>query len=350
MSYEINRRQFIKGIAAAGALSLAGLPPHPVFASETRESVVKAAEKEGKIVWYDFYERDHGLAILKEFQKDYPFVKDIQYVEIPAAQKLARVLQESLAGGPTTDIFMREPVSLQNLTDQKFAIPVDWRALGVPATSSEIPDSYMVSITTAVAVGAYNSNRVKGADVPKTWDDMVDPKWKGRIGAWSRPIQYVDLCSAWGEDKTRAHVKRLAALHPRLFLGTFPLAQAIGAGEIDIGISTYDGIKRMQRKGAPIQMVALDPVPMSLLYGIVMKHGKNPNTGKLFWAWLNTANGAVTFEKFTDRGNFSVPATETAKFLKGKNVTYFKALDQIAQDKRLNAFDKELSEILQSGK
>lgn len=349
MTYEISRRQLIKSIAAAGALSLVGVRPYPVFASETRESVVKAAEKEGHIVWYDFYARDQGLAVLKDFQKDHPFVKDIQYVEIPAAQKQARVLQESLAGGPTSDLFLTSASSQQEFIDQKFTIPVDWTALGVAATSGESPDPYMVSITTAVHVATYNSNRVKGADVPKTWDDMVDPKWKGRIGAWSRAVQYVHLSSAWGADKTTAYVKRLAALHPRLVAGTFPLAQSIASGEIDIGLGTYDGTKRMQEKGAPVEMVGLDPVPLSLLYGTVMKYGKNPNTAKLVLAWLNTPSGAVTFEKITRRGNFRVPATETAKFLKGKQVTYFKPLDEIAQAKRLNALEKELSLMLQRG-
>ena len=349
MTYEINRRQFIKGIAAAGTLSLVGIRPYPVFASETRESVIKAAEKEGHIVWLDWYARDLGYAILKDFQKNHPFVKDIQYIEIPAAQKQARVFQESLAGGPTSDFFLTSAASQRKFVDEKFSIPVDWTALGVAAASGESFDPYMVSITTAVHVGVYNSNRVKGADVPKTWDDMVDPKWKGRIGAWSRTVQYVPLSSAWGEDKTRAHVKRLAALLPRLVAGTLPLAQAIGSGEIDIGLGTYDATKRVQEKGAPVQMVALDPVPMSQLYGSVMKYGKNPNTAKLVLAWLNTASGAMTFEKFTRRGNFRVPETETAKFLKGKPLAYFKLQDEIAQAKRLRAFDKELSRMLQRG-
>lgn len=67
---------------------------------------------------------------------------------------------------------------------------------------------------------------------------MVADRWKGRIGAWSRAAAYIDLASAWGEDEVRDHVKKLATLEPRLYAGTFPLAQAIAAGEVDIGLGT----------------------------------------------------------------------------------------------------------------
>jgi iron(III) transport system substrate-binding protein len=259
------------------------------------------------------------------------------------------LIQESLAGGPTADVLFSSAAPLQRFVSQKLMTEVDWKELGIEPSAATTPNSYMVSITTAVHVAIYNSNRVSEAEAPRTWEDLVDPKWKGRVGAWSRTIVYVQMISAWGEAKARDYVKRLATLNPRLLAGTFPLAQAVAAGEVDIGLGTYDGTRRIQEMGAPVKMVPLEPTLLSPLYGGVLKFGKNPNAAKLFLAWLNTANGAVIFEKATRRGNYRVPETETAKFVKGKTVTFFTAQDEIAQARKFNNLEKEFSLLLQRG-
>jgi iron(III) transport system substrate-binding protein len=259
------------------------------------------------------------------------------------------LIQESLAGGPTSDFIVTSAAPMQKFISQKFVTETDWRGLGIEASGATTPNSYMVSVITAVHVAIYNSNRVSEAEAPRTWEDLVDPKWKGRVGAWSRTLAYVQLMSAWGEAKTRDYVKRLAALNPRLLAGTFPLAQAVAAGEVDIGLGSFDATKRIQEKGAPVRMVPLDPTLLSPLYGGIMKFGKHPNAGKLFLAWLNTAKGAVTFESVTKRGNYRVPETETARFVKGKPVTFYTAQDEIAQADKFNDLEKEFSRMLQRG-
>jgi iron(III) transport system substrate-binding protein len=342
-----DRRQFVKGLTATGALSLAGVAP--TMAGSVRDDVIKAAEKEGGFIWYDHYGRDQGEAVLKAFQADFPFIKRAEFVDIPASQRDARLIQESLAGGPTSDVIFTGAPAMQKFVDQKFTMEVDWKGLGIEPSPATTPSSHMVSLVTPINMPIYNSNRVTGGDVPRTWEDMVDPKWKGRVGVWSRPLVYVQLSPVWGEAKARDYVKRLAALNPRLMPGTFPLAQAVAAGEVDIGVGSYDATIRIQEKGAPVKMVPLDPTVVSNVYGGVMKYGKHPNAAKLFLAWLNTGKGALTFEKMTKRGNYRVPETDSAKFLKGKPVTFVSAQDEIAHAAKFNDLEKEFSRILQRG-
>ena len=120
-------------------------------------------------------------------------------------------------------------------------------------------------------------------------------------------------------------MRRLAALQPRLFEGQFPLTQAVGSGEISLAVTSYDSAVLVVEKGAPVKLAGLDPTPLSLICGGVLKYGKNPNTARLFLSWLATTEGAITFEKMTKRGNFFVAGTETAKLLKDRKLSFFTA-------------------------
>jgi len=229
---QFNRRDVVKGVSAAAALSLLGSRPSR---AEVPQSVLDGAKKEGALLWYDGYAREDGEAVVREFQKSYPFVTKAEYIELPSAQKQARLIQECLAGGPTTDVYLNGASTVQQVVNRDFFQQVNWKELGVPEAAIITP--YMVWIATAINCGVYNTNKVTEAEAPKTWEDLLNPKWKGRIGIWQRPSGILYLAPAYGEDKTREYARKFAALQPRLFPGTYQVSQAVGAGELDIGIS-----------------------------------------------------------------------------------------------------------------
>jgi iron(III) transport system substrate-binding protein len=319
-----DRRRFLRGLAAAAVASLAA--PRSAGAA-SREAAIEAAKAEGGLVWYDHYDRAAAEGIFAGFQRAYPFVKKAEFVDVPSAQKTAKIVQESMAGGPTTD----------------------WAALGVATSPVVTPTPYMTVATTAPYVVLYNTDLVQAADVPQTWNDVFDPKWKGRTGHWMRAAFFVDMLPAIGEDGARDLVNRLAKLAPRLFDGQFPLAEAVGSGEIFLAVTAYDSCVRMVEKGAPVKFVVLDPTPLPLITGSILKYGRNPNTARLFLAWLATADGAITFESMTKRGNYFVAGTQTAKLLAGRKLSFLSAEQSIAQAKTLNALETEFSRRLAGG-
>jgi iron(III) transport system substrate-binding protein len=204
----------------------------------------------------------------------------------------------------------------------------------------------MIVATTAPYAALCNTDLVKGADIPQSWNDMVDPKWKGRTGHWMRAAFFVDMIPALGEDGARDLANRLAALQPRLFDGQFPLAEAVGSGEIALAITAYDSAVRMIEKGAPVKLVIIDPTPVPLITGSVLKFGKNPNTARLFLAWLGTPDGAVMFEDMTKRGNCFVDGTKVSKVLKDHKLSFFTAAQSIAKADKINALETEFSRKL----
>jgi iron(III) transport system substrate-binding protein len=341
---ESDRRQFLRMTAAAASAGSLALPSRADAAS--RDAVIEAAKGEGGLVWYDHYDRAAADGILADFKRAYPFVKYAEFVDVPSAQKTAKVVQESMAGGPTTDVLLHGAAVAQSLYERGLLLEADWAALGVAASPVTTPTAYMIVATTAPYVLLYNIDQVKAADVPKDWDDAVDPKWQARTGHWMRATFFIDMLPTLGEDGARDLVNRLAALRPRLFDGQFPLAQAVGSGEIAQAITAYDSAVRIVEKGAPVKFAVLDPTPLPLITGSAMKYGKSPNTARLFLAWLATPEGAIAFEKWTMRGNYFVAGTATSNVFKDHRLSFFTAEQSIAQAKKLNALETEFSRKL----
>ena len=336
-----DRRETLGLLAGAAALAL----PSRALAA-TREAVIEGAKKEGGLVWYDHYDRDAVDNIFAAFKKAFPFVKNPEFVDVPSAQKTAKVLQESTAGGPTADVLLNDASVQQNLHDRGLLLETDWAALGVATSAVTTPAPHMILALSPFYVILYNTDLAKGADIPGGWDDALDPKWKGRTGHWMRAALFVNLVAALGEDGARDRVNRLAALRPRLFDGLFPLAQAVASGELALAITAYDSAIRIVEKGAPVKMVGLDPTPMGLICGGILKYGRNPNTARLFLSWLASPEGAKVFEDETKRGNFFVPGTETSKRLQGLKLSFHAAEQSIREAKKLNALEVEFSRKL----
>jgi iron(III) transport system substrate-binding protein len=259
---------------------------------------------------------------------------------------MARLSQESRAGGPTADVSINNAAAAQEHISQGFVNEIDWKALGVPVSADLTPDKYMIAATTSTYVLVYNASKLKEADVPKTYEELVDPKWKKRIGTWSRAITFVTFDAVWGQQKTTEYVRQFAKLEPQLFRSTYTIAQSVGAGEIDLGYTIYHTALPSLEKGAPIKFQFIEPVPLSMLYATSLKYGKNPNAAKLFLKWLGTTNGALAYEKVAQRGNYLIPETATAKMLAGKKLAFDTAQQEIEKAERYNKMETDFGKIL----
>ncbi len=327
--------------ALAGALALAAQG-----AAQTLDEIKAAAGKEGKVLWYDSMPRNQGDAILAEFVKAYPMIKQADYLEVGGAQKTARLMQESTAGGPTGDVVLDAGSTAMALNDKGFLLPVDWKALGVEMTPERTPSPYLIAVTAPLFGVLYNTAKIKDDEVPKTYEQMLDPKWTGRIGTWSRSIGLATLAASWGEDKTVDYITKFSALKPKLYRSTYAAAESVGAGEVDLAYIIHHTALPTIEKGAPVKWIFLEPIPLSPLYGTLMKHGRNPNAGKLLLKWLGSTEGALAYERVARRGNPFVPETETSKMLKGKTVAMFGAKDEIEKAAWFNALETRLSRVL----
>lgn len=303
------------------------------------DDLVAAAKKEGVI---DF----HGpstlgpkgaQALADAFNKKYALNIGLNYH--PSGNMTADVAKVvSLAAGgfkPEWDVTLVTDFHHGSLWLRKLQQPFNYRALGVDPEVIHY-DSSAVSFANQIILPAYNEKILPAKDVPKRWDDLLDPKWKGKIGVIHSAHHWARLAAGpWGEEKGTQFVKRLAAQEP--FLGRpAEMYTRLQLGEVLLVSNIQDSfIHQAKRKGAPLaQAVGIEPVPAPAYHIGVLKGASHPNVGHLFAVFMTTPEAQELWEKYSGHSSAFVPGTPVHKFAQKYKMVYM-TQDQAAMIDRL---------------
>jgi iron(III) transport system substrate-binding protein len=133
-------------------------------------------------------------------------------------------------------------------------------------------------------VVAYNTNKVKLADLPKTYEGFLDPKWKGRLAMEATDSEWMaGVVKTWGEPRGMDFMKKLGAMKPEMRKGHVLLAQLIASGEIEVGLTAYHAnAQSFKARGAPVDWAPVEPV-IARPQGIaVAANAPHPHAALLF--------------------------------------------------------------------
>jgi iron(III) transport system substrate-binding protein len=110
-------------------------------------------------------------------------------------------------------------------------------------------------------VMSYNTNLVAPNEVPKSYADLLQPRWAGKLALENDDVPwFASVVKAMGESQGLAYYRRLAGQRPSMRKGHTLMAEMVAAGEIEIAIDTHvQGIARLKEKGAPIEWKPLQP-------------------------------------------------------------------------------------------
>jgi iron(III) transport system substrate-binding protein len=137
-------------------------------------------------------------------------------------------------------------------------------------------------------VYAYNTDAVKPADVPKSWQDLLDPKWKRRIGMESTNVEwFAALVEAMGEKQGLDLFRRIADNGVAVRTGHNHSAVLVAAGEISLmlGIYSHDA-ERMKAKAAPVAWFLLPPAVVIPSAVAVSRRAPHPHAAALFYDYM----------------------------------------------------------------
>jgi len=305
---------FLTGTLSLGKTVLAATPQGAM------ERVREAAYKEGKVVWYESSPEDQFAKIASAFHTRYPKIK-LEQVRLRGADTATRIIAESQANAPTADVATTGLEILLAIDERKLLMTPNWTEIGIPKALIATPSS-LISMASIYCMN-YNTKLVSEADAPKKWEDLLNPKWKGKMGLWEKPSALAILASVWGEERTLEFAKKLAEQKPLFYQSTFPLNDAVAAGEISVGITIYHTISAAIAKGAPLKLVFADPTPYEPLCSAMPTKSSHPNAGKVFIAWLLSFEGSSAYERATFRGNPWIEGTDTHKLIMGKKLCSF---------------------------
>lgn len=277
------------GLALGAALALF----QPAAAQGTQDveqpaALVKAAQAEGQLMIYSSSDENQSKTLLAAFEKRYGIKGG--FIRFPTGPLMQRFSTEYDAKDVRADIVsVSSPVPFEQRPERfanvdKSVLPnlgkwPDFRTAG----------KHFVWTTDLVAL-AYNTEQLKPQDVPKTWSDLADPKWKGRF-LLTDP-QVADNYMGWLDAVERAQgmelLRKLAGQNYKITQSGASGAQMVAAGAYVFNAPTFASFSaRLLEKKAPIAVQYLEgPAIVSPRSIAIVADAPHPNAARLYLNWL----------------------------------------------------------------
>lgn len=265
----------------------------PIDAANAADAaLIERAKKEGTFMLYTSMNTPDVNQIFSAFRKKYPFITPKSYSTRSAAL-LERVITEARAGKHFADVIQGNAFTLYLLgkrgQTEHYLSP---EAKNYPASYRD-PAGAWIAVYLQLNVIGYNSKLVASGDAPKGYDDLLNKKWRGRVGLDDKQyIWYDGLLKVFGQEKGLAYMKGLAGQKINFRSGNSLLANLLAAGEFAVLINTRpETIDELKEKGAPVEWVAPKPTTANVLPIAIAKSGAHPNAGKLFMDFMLSEEG-----------------------------------------------------------
>ena len=248
---------------------------------------VDGAKKEGKLLWYTALTIQDADMLTKRFEEKYPFVKT-ETLRLVTDKLLTRIRTEAAAGAFKADVVeipgVYGHVLKQEGLLEKYISP---EANAYPASMKD-PDGTWTSFFINTHVLVYNTNLVKKDEVPRKFEDLINPKWKNKITLRDNDYDnFGMMLKIMGREKGLDFMRRLAAQGVDLRSSYTLAIQGIASGEIPMGVNLYGThSEEFKKKGAPINWVPLEFVIASIEPLGVAARAPNPNAARLFVDFL----------------------------------------------------------------
>lgn len=304
------------GLLAAGALISSGAALAQTSGADAGarlDRLVKAAQAEKTMMSYGTAPIAQIGDVYKAFEKKYGIsVQSYQVTGSPlttrfTAEGTSKQMQADVISVSDTSLQEEHPDWFQKLSDESFP---GWSDLPAAAKlGSSLSISYQVSAFSVF----YNTNKMTEATRPKTWLDLVDPKWKGNGQAvLIDPRASATYRSALNAI-SKAHpgiLERMAALDPRLAEAGVPAAQLLAAGTGAFAFPGYQSnAETLIEKGAPIKAVPLQEPELSRRNWISAVAGPHPNAGRLYVHFMIMDEGMTIYCKVNSTASTIVDPT-----------------------------------------
>ncbi|MBI4522489.1 MAG: extracellular solute-binding protein [Deltaproteobacteria bacterium] len=247
--------------------------------------LVESGRKEGKAVVYSSLESDIAEAIGKAFRKKTGI--QMEYWRASASKVIDRALSEHRAGRPLFDVIILTDSPLKILWKEGiFARYHSPSARGFPqeAIHPDLGPRYRNIIVGVL----YNKSMIKPADAPKSLEELVNPRYRGKL-VMPDPTQHTtttqwvaSLYKLMGKEKANRFIRDLAAMKPILVESLLPAAERVTTGETPLAITYVKYAFIFGKRGAPLDYVRLGKMLGEGNYALLGNKSAHPNAGKAF--------------------------------------------------------------------
>ena len=283
------RKLFLTSLAGGFLFSLCALSGAQAGANP---QIIEAAKQEGKVSYYTTMTLSQSKKVVDRFQQKYPFIQP-ELFRGGGDEVLNRIQNEARGNFYAWDVVSTRGDSVLTLMDSKLITPYRSPESKFIDRDMVDDDGYWTAYYVNPYVLGYNTNLVKKEDVPKTYEQLLDPKWKGRKISIDDSAYglLAGLIRAWGKEKAVDYFKKLAAQEPVVMRGNTNRVQLAMAGEYPLIIAYAPTLQRETSLGHPMDWVPLEPVPVQVNPMMLAAKAPHPNAGKLFMDFLLSKEG-----------------------------------------------------------
>ena len=227
--------------------------------ADRENMLLAAAKKEGEFMLYAQLNQKDSYALLRAFQKKYGIESKLYRAQ--GESVLQRVLTENQAGRIGADAFELDSPFLTILRKENLLAPFWSPHMDKFPEQTKDPHGYWQAERITVEVLAYNTNKLSRAAAPHTYEDLLKPEYKGKMGIEAVNADwFATLVRYWGEEKGLAFFRKLGEQKLHVRKGHSLLTDLTVAGEFPITITAYNHkVEQYKAKKAPIDWIPLEP-------------------------------------------------------------------------------------------
>jgi iron(III) transport system substrate-binding protein len=256
------------------------------YTGADRQKVLEeGARKEGVLLIYTTGTQIQPL--IDRFKQKYPYLR-AELARAPSIDVASKVLEEYSAGVYLADAFELAAHGLMVPRDQGILQPfTSPEAANYEPTAIE-PRRHWISVREGYTGIGYNTQKVSSAEAPKTYEDLLDPKWKGKMAISSLSVTAANWVGTMIVTHGLDYVRKLGQQQIRPYRVTArAVANLMISGEVAISPTTYlSHVEASRAQGAPLAWVAPGPVPVTDTSVAVAAKAPHPHAAMLFVDFL----------------------------------------------------------------
>jgi iron(III) transport system substrate-binding protein len=289
--------RLLVGFAAAIAVATAASADWKQ--SPAVKELYEKAKAEGEVVIWGTNAREVDW-IPAAFAAEWPGIKVNALGDNDIAPK---IIAETRAGRHAVDVYWSSITGVAPIVQRELPTAVDWSMFGVTKDNTAF-DGRMGFTNNIVYVVAYDTRKMSEADMPKTWDQLLDPKYKDKMAGslFLMPRLVSALSIKWGEDKALDFARKMAK-DTGILLTRAPRESILQSGERVIAAAEVDTLPKLWAAGGmPVRYVIPAPVVLGQFGATVLDKAPHPSAARLLAGWLASKEG----KKAREKGNFEV--------------------------------------------
>jgi len=262
------------------------------------QKLIEGAKKEGELTIYTSAQSNDMGAVTSAFEKKYG-VK-VSMWRASSEKVLQRAVAEARANRNTMDIAETNGPEMESMHREKIlqAVKSPHHAELIP--QALLPHREWVGTRLNVFVQAYNTKAVRKEELPRRWEDLLDPKWKGKLGVEQEDSDWLaGMFGEIGEAKGTKLFKDIVAKNGvSVRKGHTLLAQLVVSGEVPLALTVYNyKAEQLKGKGAPIDWFAIGNAIARPNGAGVARHAPHPHAAVLFYDFEISEEGQKILAK-----------------------------------------------------